>query len=174
MDTQQLSPAQIITFNDYPVHNEQILKIYFKIYQQGAGRIIPAVPVMSLEKVKLHIKNALYAEFLCQHPDTEYFLLDGSHKTTAATLAHQPIKVMLFRNDQDIQEAVKMVEEGHLFSLTTGNTIDECIQVLRKHFKSPAKFQTVLEKTHKMVQEKVIPTYMIDYYFNQQSPASMV
>jgi hypothetical protein len=161
-----LNPGQIITFNDYPVHNEQILKIYFKIYQLGASRIMPPAPVIRLEMVKPHLKNDTFADFARSHPDVEYFLLDGSHKTTAAVLARQPIKAMIFQTDQDILEAVKMAEEGDLFSLTTGSTIIECIQVLGKHFKSPAQFQTVQEKTNRMVEEKVISKYMIDFYLS--------
>jgi hypothetical protein len=169
MQTKLLGPHQIITFNDYPVHNEQILRIYFKIYQEGVGRIIPPVPVISLDLVQPQIKNPRLAEFLNHHPDVEYFLLDGSHKTTAATLAGQPILVMVFSTDDDIQEAIQMADRGYLISLTTGKTVNECIKVLQKHFRSPAEFQTVLEKTNRMVSEKFISKYMVEYFMNQEN-----
>lgn len=171
MQTKLLGPHQIITFNDYPIYNEQILKIYFKIFQEGVGRIIPPVPVISLNLVQPHMKNPRLAEFLSNHPEAEYFLLDGSHKTTAAALAGQPILAMVFVTDEDIHEAIEWADQGFLISLTTGKTIRECIKELQKHFRFPAEFQTVLDKTNRMVGEKLIAQYMIEYYLRQQEAA---
>ena len=168
MDIKPLNPDQIITLTDYPVHSAQVLKIYFKIYQQGAGGMMPPTPVISIDKVKSRIRNKRFAEFLNGHPEVEYFLLDGSHKTTAATLTHQPIQGMIFSTDGDIQEALKMVEKGDLFSLTTPSTIGECVEDLRKHFWPPAGFETILEKTDRMVQDGILPKYMIDFYSNHR------
>ena len=35
---------------------------------------------------------------------------------------------------------------------------------MAKHFKNAKFFETVEDKTKRMVKEKVIPEYMIDYY----------
>jgi hypothetical protein len=48
--------------------------------------------------------------------------------------------------------------------LTVGSTIRENLEDLRKHFFKTMIFQTVAEKTEKMVKTKILPRYMIDVY----------
>ena len=93
MERKKLNPNQIVTLNDYPVYNEQILKIYFRIFQKGQSKIMPpcpvihksiGVPIIKGRGAKIRKYNNLLIEFLEQHPQAEYFLLDGTHKTTAA------------------------------------------------------------------------------------------
>lgn len=173
MKIKYLKPNQIITLNDFPVHNEQCLKIYFRIFQRGYSRIVPPCPVIhksigapfiegSGRKIELY--NQTLTHFLEQNPQAEYFLLDGSHRTTAATLCHKKIPVLVFESDEDIIKAKKLVEQGELFSLTTGNTIKDAITILRRHFLKTLLFETVAEKTKRMVQNKAVPQYMIDSY----------
>ncbi|MBI4145314.1 hypothetical protein HY493_03855 [Candidatus Woesearchaeota archaeon] len=169
-----LSADQIITLSDYPPHHEQCLKIYFRIFQNGRGRIVPPVPVIHISTgipfTKAHGKraekyNGLLTAFLESHPRAQYFLLDGTHRTTAAALTHNKVPVLLFKVDKDIKEARKLVEQGELFSLTAGgNSIKEAIKTLEKHFLKAMSFQTVIEKTERMVSEKVLPPYMTNFY----------
>ena len=122
MKIKELNPSQIVTLNDFPVYNEHILKIYFKIFKDGYAKIIPPCPIIDKKMVISGFDenlNRLFKEFEKKHSKTEYFLLDGSHKTTAANLTGNKIKVMIFENDKDIEEAKKLVDTGDLFSLKT-------------------------------------------------------
>jgi len=159
----KLAPNQIITLNDFPLYNEQILKIYYSVYKNGCGRIIPPCPVIHKNLVR-HIFNKSLKlkleKFEKKNPKAEYFLLDGSHKTTAACLTNNKIKAMVFKSDRDIIEAKKLVEIGKLFSLTVGKTIEDNIDILNKHFRKRPYFETVEEKTKKMIRKKSILPYM--------------
>lgn len=168
MQIKKLSPDQIITLNDYPVHNEQVLKIYFRIFKH-APSLIPPVPVLHKTSglpfapgrtPRAQKYNELLRSFLQTHPYAEYFLLDGTHRTTAAALTRQKILAMVFTNDKDIKQARMLAEQGKLISLTTGKTIKNCIEVLQKHFYKTEVFQTVQEKTQRMVKERVLPKHM--------------
>ncbi|MEK6964454.1 MAG: hypothetical protein AABX70_08600 [Nanoarchaeota archaeon] len=178
MQYKKLHPNQIITLNDYPVHNEQILKLYFRIFHKGHSKIVPPCPVIHKSTVvpqliykgkKAKKYSHLLSQFLETHPKAEYFLIDGSHKTTAATLSHKPIRVMIFRTNHDIKKAKKLVEQGEIISLTTGGrSIKDILKALKKHFLKTMTFQTVEEKTEKMVGKKDIPQYMIRNYNNSK------
>jgi len=167
MKLKELHPNQIITLNDFPVHNEHILKIFFKIFKESYAKMIPPCPVMHKRLIITSFDKKLlveFKEFEKKHPKAEYFLLDGSHKTTAANLTGNNIKVMIFETNKDIQEAKKLVNVGELFSLMAGDTIKKNADDLKEHFTKNRGFQTVEEKTKRMVKEKVIPKYMIKYY----------
>ena len=41
-----LNPNEIMTTKDFPVHNLDILKIYFKICKEGSQEILPPTPVI--------------------------------------------------------------------------------------------------------------------------------
>lgn len=164
MKLKKINPNEIITLNDFPVHNLHILKIFFHIYEKGHGAIIPPCPVISKGKVLNYFDTELrniFKKFEKRNPRAHYFLLDGSHKTTAANLTHNKIKVAVFENEEDIKEARALVEAGALFSLTVGKTMKENYLILNKHFRKNKNFQTVEEKTERMVLKKVIPRYMI-------------
>lgn len=175
MQIKQLHPDQIVTLNDYPVHNLQILKLYHRIFWKGQGKIVPPFPAIHKSQVKLirsgKIKkdiqfNALLIRFFVKHPKAEYFLVDGTHKTTAAALCGKKITAMIFKTSADIKTARKLVEKGEIISLTTGgtNSLAKAIDTLRQHFFKQMHFETVAEKTARMVKNKVIPQYMIDIY----------
>ena len=168
MKIKDLYPNQIITLNDFPVHNEHILKIYFKIFRDGYAKMIPPCPVIEKNRVIEGFNKKLkerFKEFEKKHSKAEYFLLDESHKTTAANLTNNKIKVMIFENEKDIQEAKELEKIGELFSLRVGNNIEIEIKGLKKHFiKKGEGFQTVEEKTKKMVKEELIPSYMITLF----------
>src|SRR3990167_8761470 len=126
MQIKQLNANQIITLTDFPVYNEHILKIFFLVFRKNCSKIMPPCPVMDISLVALYFTGKLktvFSRFVSQNPRVKYFLLDGSHKTTAATLAGLKISVMIFKNNNDIREAKRMVKTGDLFSLTVDDTI---------------------------------------------------
>ena len=170
---QPLHPEQIITRNDYPVHNEHILKIYFRVFQAGFGATLPMVPVINKDlgipfavgdSQEVIEYNTSLQRYLDQNPHAEYFLLDGNHKTTAAALTGNGISCLVLKTDNDILYAQALLAKGEFFSLSINNTISENVDNLREHFFQTREFQTVSYKTRKMVRERVIPQYMIDYY----------
>jgi hypothetical protein len=60
-----------------------------------------------------------------------YMLIDGNHKTAAATLAHKPISALEIQTDEDLKEVRKMVERGELFDFKRDET---SIYHLRRSF----------------------------------------
>lgn len=167
MQIKQLNANQIITLTDFPVHSEHILKIFFLVYRKKCAKIIPPCPVMDKSLVIPYFSGKLkdiFSKFAIQNPQAKYFLLDGSHKTTAASLTRSKIAAMIFRNDNDIKKAKKMVKTGELFSLTVANTIAANAIELKNHFNKNKVFRTVEQKTELMVKKKVISPYMINYY----------
>lgn len=163
----KLLPNQIITLNDFPVHDEHVLKIFFRIYQKKCGMIVPPIPVMHKDLVVPYLNGKLkhaFSGFCKRNPNANYFMLDGSHRTTAATLAKCRIKAMVLRNGQDVEEVKKLAKIGELFHFYLKDTIKDIIQELIGHFRKKPFFQTVKQKTNKMVSKRKIPKYMIDYY----------
>ena len=171
----KLHPNQILTLSDYPVHSEQVLKLYHRMFWRGHHTLIPPLPVIAIDKGQLKMTgngkktkryNELLTRFLKNHPRARYCLVDGSHKTTAAALCNKSIRAMVFKTDADILAARKMVEQGELLSLTTGdtNSIKDALKILRQHFFKARRFETVAEKTARMVRGKVVPRYMIEVY----------
>lgn len=167
MQILKLSPNKIVTLNDFPVYDEHVLKIYFRVYQKGYGKAIPPCPIMHKDLVIPFFDDnlkKLFTKFIKNNPTVEYFMLDGSHKTTAATLTNHKIKAMVFKDEKDILEAKDLAKAGELFHYYLKDTIQDIVKELAKHFKKTKLFQTVEEKTEKMKTEKVIPKYMGVYY----------
>ena len=168
MQRKELSPNQIITLNDYPVHNERILELYFRIYQKDCSKIVPFCPVIHKSIVISFLNPELltkFKEFEKNHQQAEYFMLDGSHRTTAATLTKSPIKSIIIENDQDLVKAKSMIDKGDILSneIMNQNIKENCL-ILNEHFLEKTSFQTVKEKTERMIKEKVIAQYLIESY----------
>jgi len=169
-----LHPDQIITLRDYPLFNEHILKIYFRIFVKNQGKTLPPCPVIhkSLgipfvkgKDIKSKKYNILLKKFLETHSRAEYFLLDGSHKTTAAALSHKLIPVLIIEQDKDFKEAKKLIEKGEFFGwYAVEKSIKEAISVLAKHHFGTKKMLTVEDKAKLMVKNKDIPQYMIAFF----------
>jgi hypothetical protein len=162
MKIRNLNPDQIITLGDYPVRSEQILKLYFRMHKKGTRKLVPPCPVIHKRFVKFRGRlKEKFDKFCEDHPAAEYFLVDGSHKTTAATLASKQIYAMVFNSNEDIREAKRLVKKGELISLATDDSIEASVKSLIKHFKKYKKFETVKEKTMRLVRDKKVPEYMI-------------
>src|SRR3989344_1398607 len=159
MRTLELNPDQIITLNDYPVHSDSVLSEYFtkcKLREE-----IPFVPVIRKAMVRKHFDDELLEEFERferQNPVAEYFMLDGSHRTTALTLAGCKITAIIYESDKDIKEARKLVATGQILENGTLNhSLEENCKILNRHFREKPYFMTVKQKSEKMRREKKIP-----------------
>lgn len=93
-----------------------------------------------------------------QNSDTEYFMLDGSHRTTALTLAGCEITVIIYEKDSDIEEAKELVATGQILQNDTlEHSLEENCKILNRHFRKKPYFMTVQQKTERMKQEKLVP-----------------
>ncbi len=166
MKTIEVNPNQIVTLNDYPVYSNKDLEEFFKKSQNK--EVLPLVPVIRKNIVKKHLDAKLikkFQKFEEKNPDAEYFMLDGTHRTTALTLTGCRIVVIIYSKDEDIIEARKLVSTGKILeNATLRYTLIENCKILNKHFNVKPYFMTVEQKTKKMVKESVIPQYMIDAY----------
>ncbi len=173
MKIKNLKPNEIITTRDFPVHNTHILKIYFRICKKGHQKILPPTPVIPLsigfplldgKTKKVQEYNKRIKEYIKKNKRIKYLMVDGSHKTTALTLTHKPIHVMILKTDEDISEVQDLIEAGEIFGIYRIKLIKEELKGKARHFKNAKFFETVEDKTKRMVKEKVIPKFMIDYY----------
>ncbi len=173
MKIKNLNPNEIITTKDFPVHNPHILKIYFKICKHGNTEILPPTPVIPLSvglpllkgKSKTEKEyNKRIKDYVKRNKKIKYIMCDGSHKTTALTLTHNLIHSVILKKDSDIEEIRELVKTGDVFSMNTGKTIKKELKEKAEHLKDAKFFESVKDKTDRMVKEKVIPDFMIKYY----------
>ena len=159
MKTIELNPNQIITLNDYPVHSDSVLSEYYKKCKLGED--VPFVPVIRKEIVRKYLDARLHEEFERfehQSPVAEYVMLDGSHRTTALTLAGCKISAIVYETDSDIKEAKKLVATGQILQNDTlDHSLEENCKILNRHFREKPYFMTVKQKSEKMRREKKIP-----------------
>ena len=159
----ELNPNQIITLNDYPVHSDSVLSEYYKKCKLGED--VPFVPVIRKEIVRKYLDSRLLEEFeRFEHQNSvaEYFMLDGSHRTTALTLAGCKISAIVYETDSDIEEAKKLVATGQILQNDTlEHSLQENCEILNKHFREKPYFMTVEQKSEKMKREKKIPQDII-------------
>ena len=169
MKFKEVSPTQVITTRDFPVHSAEVLEKYFKIYRSGNGNDLPPVPLMHSDLVIPHLEEAdrtLLEEFLKQNPQVRYFLLNGSHRTTSANLTRHSIIGMLLRTEEDIKQASQIKFKGEKYQHGLLETIIENIEDLVNHFRGTDIFQTIQQKTDRLVDERAIPQHIIEHYRN--------
>jgi hypothetical protein len=159
MKIRRLKPNQIVTLNDYPLHSNSVLKEY--LTKCKSGEKLPLVPVIKKEVVRKYFGTTLLEEFEKfeeTNPDAEYFMLDGSHRTTALTLSCRDIPTLIYETSADIAKAEKLVAKGQIReSGTLKHTLEENCEILSRHFKKKPYFMTVEQKTKKMIKENKIP-----------------
>ncbi len=161
-----LQPEEIITLRDYPIRNERILEIFFRVFHKGYGKILPPCPVISKDNFIKHSKvNSILKKFFDKHPNTKYFLLDGGHKSAAATLAHRLIPVLILESDKDFKIAKKLVNSGELFGWNNPDkSMNDSVKGLIEHHSKTKIFETIEEKIKRMIRDKKLPFYIISTY----------
>jgi len=173
MKIKKLNPNEILTTRDFPVHSINTLKIYFKICKDNLEKILPPTPVIPFsvglplstgKDKKSKEYNKKIKEYIKKNKKLKYFLVDGSHKTTALTLTHKKIHAMILKTDKDIFEVQHLIKIGEVFGIYKIKTIKGELKEKAGHFKKARFFESVEDKTNRMVKEKVIPEFMINYY----------
>ena len=200
MDRRVLQPEQIIVPGEYKLGNESILQIYFRVFDRGHGGDLPPVivahrdsadmfhDVTELDSGDVNYRNhkTFYENYNrilhnAFNSGAEYFLLDGNHKSVAATLTHEPLSALELQVDEDIQRGKQMIESGELFNWTIpGETLDESMAKLRNHLEGYLRenvegihlIGTVIDTFPLTVKERVdlltangdLPQYMKERY----------
>ena len=161
MKTITLTPHQMITLNDYPIYSVETLRLYFSRCQ--SGQALPLVPVIHKAIVRQYFTPELcerLTSFEQSNPQAAYFMVDGSHRTTALTLAERKIDVIIYATDADIVEARRLVATGQVLdNATLLHSLAENCVILRQHFQERAYFMTVQQKTEKLIRDNYIANY---------------
>lgn len=166
MNIRELSPLKLITTRDFPVHNAKVLDEYFALYRSGKGHELPPVPLVHRNHIMGHFVDAdfkLFLEYIKQNPEAEYFLLNGSHRTTAASLTRSLIKCAILETDDDITECRQITFNGKPYEHLLEDTLQENIQGVTNHFRGTRIFETVQQKTDRMVIARVLSDKLIKF-----------
>lgn len=161
MKTIPLTPHQIITLNDYPIYSIETLRLYFDRCLNGQE--LPLVPVICKAVVRQYFTPELSEKlesFEQVNPLATYFMLDGSHRTTALTLTGRQIDVIVYATDADITEARGLVVTGQVLDNgTLAHSLAENCAILRQHFQERPCFMTVQQKTESLICDGYIAHY---------------
>lgn len=170
----EIEDNEVVAMDDYPIHDLRdgdsvIIKLYFRIFQEGCPHIIARVVLLPKEVILAVFDEKIkkkFAIFEKKNPQVKYFALDGNHRTTAASLTKSNIPAMLFESDKDCKDVQKLNDSAGVFRHYTNNTLNECILELKDHFLKAKQFYTVAEKTKRMVDDMSIdmPQYMRDSF----------
>jgi|SRR3989338_3164072 len=90
----------------------------WKDHAQGSG----AVWADKTAQENIQKLRDAYQLFLTKMGESEYYLIDGNHKSAAATLTHSPIYALELQSSKDIAEVRKMVRRGELFNFERPET----------------------------------------------------
>jgi len=163
MKTTELDPDQIITLNDYPLYSNDLLSNYLD--RCRAGEDLPFVPVISKDIVRDYLSADLskaFAEFEETNPEAGYFMLDGSHRTTALAISCRAIAAVMYETDGDIDEARGFVVTGQILeNATLDHTLAGNCEILNRYFEEKPYFMTVGQKAEKLIRENHIPAQML-------------
>jgi hypothetical protein len=155
MKVLNLEPDQIVTLNDYPLYSNKDFVDYLCRCKRGES--LPLVPVVMKETVLIHFGISLvedFRRFEKENPAVEYFMLDGSHRTTAQSFVGVKIRAVLYESDADIASARKQVASGQILqNATLDHSFEGNCELLRRHFADKPYFMTVVQKTEKMKSE---------------------
>lgn len=113
----------------------------------------------------------------------KYFLIDGNHRTTAATLAHFPIASLELNKTLDFIDITKMIKTGELFDFKRKETSLDTLYFSFVEYiigGGPCRggdshmehLKTVRERVDELVADKQIPQYMIDRYLSTSSSSA--
>ena len=133
-----------------------------KLTQQLLGQNVSANQIVKEGLIAgLDQLGEKFEKFEKENPKAKYFMIDGTHRTTALTLSDCKITVILYEKDVDIVEAKELVDTGEISENATlyYSLVKNC-KILNKHFNVRPYFMTVEQKTQRMVKEKVLPKGM--------------
>jgi|ETNmetMinimDraft_2_1059921.scaffolds.fasta_scaffold19299_3 hypothetical protein len=132
------------------------------------NRKIPMIPVIHKDIVILYFNDDLrekFEKFINLNPKSDYIMLDGNHRTTALTLSQNLLGAIVLENDEDFRRAKEMVRIGELLeSDIYDEDLESNCKILQRHFSETFYFETVLQKTLRLVRDKLVEQSLIDYF----------
>ena len=185
MERKILQPEQILVPFEYELGNEDILKIYFRIFNKGSGDYMPPVIVV---KPEIGQDRALVKKWYGEKSDRLYecldklqsaneglyYLLDGNHKGVAATLCHAPIQALEIKKDNDLDELESLVETGELFNLPgwpsdyySDHTKISSIIIRFEEGHISEDIMTLRDRVDKLTSNGDLPKYMKERYLQK-------
>ncbi len=218
MRKRKLKPSQIIVPGEYELGNESILKIYFRIFERGYGNCLPPAIVTqtgNIQEIIDWLENEKYGLKRWEKPDLKwqlytgtlearrkdykdlfsilkkhpFMLIDGNHKSVAATLTHNKISALEVETDEDLEMVRKMVEQGELFDFKREETslynlrrsfITYCLDLSFRESDGSIPIsgdsspqirytETVEQRVNEMVSNNNLPEYMIEKYLSDKN-----
>ena len=160
-----LKSNQLITLNNFPLHSLSVVEKYFN--KCKLGEPLFSVPVIKKDIVIKYFDDATlkeFKEFEKQNPSSEYFMLDGSHRTTALTLSHKDINAISYETNSDINNAKLTLKDHNPNSDILDHSLEENCEILTRHFTKTAYFMTVEQKTKKLVDTDNLPKNLSEDY----------
>lgn len=148
-----VNPNEVITSNWNFLHSKPAFNKYLELHKGKKSQIISPVPLTPINLIENHFddkQRQSFNNFKQTHKEAKYFLLDGSHRTTAADLTKNRIRAILIEKDEDIKEALKMKDLGKIKSWRLGKNMNKIKKDLISHFNKKPLFQTVSEKTNRL------------------------
>jgi len=190
----ELSSTRIITLTDFPVYNVRILEIYYHLFKDMKGDILPSCALIHKDLILPYFGDDVksrFESFYQENSGADYFLLNGSHRSSAQDLNGLDLRVVIFENSDDINrfknrnyssslffefldnlesrglvdssyidEARELVQRKELFDDKHDESIEDVILDIVDHFTRNPYFETVCQKTRRMIERKVIPAYL--------------
>ncbi len=174
MERKILQPEQIIVPGEYELGNESILKIYFRVFDREHDKDLPPVIVTHKSKINPSYLSDSYSdkqkadEFYQMLMDSEaqYLLLDGNHKSVAATLCHIPIHSLNLERRTDIAKVRKMVKHEELFDFPhkQDSLIEIANSFIQYIYRNKEIIMTVRQRVDKLTSNGDLPQYMKERY----------
>jgi hypothetical protein len=169
-----LQPEQIIVPGEYNYGKKSILQIYFRIFDMEHGKDLPPSIVIWKDNINSSYLNDAFSRGQGQEEfyqkliesKAEYLLLDGNHKSIAATLCHSPIHSLELEKSSDIAKVIKMVENGELFNFPHDETtlVELANGFIYNIFSTGRTIMTVKERVDLLASNGHLPQYMKERY----------
>ena len=199
-----LQPTQIIVPGERHLWSDDLLKVYFRMFDKGHGEDLPPVIVAKNNLVSSDGRNArledvveklsswgssrgrqeytalqiteitqAYAKFEEIIGRSPFYLIDGNHRSVAATLTSSPIYALELESNRDIAEIKRMVIRGELFNFERPeNALMGIVLAFEKHILGNdmgndmhiEECMTVKETVDKLASSQILPQYMKDRY----------
>lgn len=161
MELINIDPGEVISMNDYPpLHSPTALRKYHDIFRNDNQDMVTPIPMIPVsvavpyfqrhnDKFRAYSKE-LY-EFLKNHSDAEYFMLDGTHRATGAMLSSKQIPAYRIKNNKDVKELFSLRKEGKISIYGLSNNLAKTVDILETHYHKHKKFWTLKEKVNLMI-----------------------
>lgn len=115
-----------------------------------------------------------YAQFRRVIQGAPFYLLDGNHKSAAATLTHNPIYALELQSSKDIKEVRRMIRCGELFDFKRPETsLEEIATAFEEYCLGEANsigrgkmgnVRTVRQRIDELASNGDLPAYMKERY----------